>query len=120
MGILKLDAATTAAAADLNDWGQVGQPLSEPPCRLRGAKMVAPVANAPQIGVWECSPGRYRRQIRSAETMHVISGKATFTPDGGEPVPLRAGDVFFFGESTEGVWDIITPLRKVYVLITPD
>ena len=88
MAILKLDVNTQTAAANLNDWGTVGQPLSEPPCQLRGTKIVAPIPNAPEIGLWECAPGAYRRQTRSAETMHIISGEATFTPDGGEPVAL--------------------------------
>ena len=116
MAILKLDVNTQTAAANLNDWGTVGQPLSEPPCQLRGSKIVAPIPNAPEIGLWECAPGAYRRQIRSAETMHIISGEATFTPDGGEPVALAAGDVYFFGPDTTGVWHIQTALRKVYVL----
>ncbi len=116
MPILKLAARSNTSSSKLDDWGTVGLPLSEPACQLRGTKIVAPIANAPEVGLWECSPGQYRRQIRSAETMHVISGDATFTPDGGEPVALGAGDVFFFGPDTMGIWDIKTPLRKVYVL----
>lgn len=116
MSILKLAVQSHTATGKLDDWAVVGLPLSEPACQLRGTKIVAPIVNAPEIGLWECSPGQYRRQIRSAETMHVISGDATFTPDDGEPVELGAGDVFFFGPDTRGVWDIRTPLRKVYVL----
>ena len=89
MPILKLPARTDADAASLADWGSVGLPLSEPACALRGMKMVAPIEHAPEMGMWECTPGRYRRQISSAETMHLLSGSATFTPDGGEPVALR-------------------------------
>jgi uncharacterized protein len=119
MPILKLNASTSAPASDLEDWGGVGQPLSEPPCALRGMKMAAPIPNTPEMGVWECTPGRYRRQIRSAETMHILSGEALFTPDAGEPVLLRAGDLLFFPPETLGVWEIRQPLRKIYVLFTP-
>ena len=82
-------------------------------------KMTAPLEGSPEMGVWECTPGRYRRQVRSAETMHVISGEATFTPDDGLPVRLEAGDVFYFAADTAGVWDIEATLRKVYVLFAP-
>ena len=116
MHILKIEANSNTASTKLDDWGTVGLPLSEPACQLRGAKIVAPITNAPEIGVWECFPGQYRRQILSAETMHIISGEATFTPDGGEAVALGAGDVYFFPPDTVGVWDIKIPLRKVYVL----
>ena len=119
MPILKLEATSASAAPALEDWGAVGLPLSDPPCLLRGKKMAVPIPDAPEIGVWECTPGRYRRHIRSAETMHVVSGSATFTPDGGEPVSLQAGDVYFFAPQTLGVWEIHTALRKVYVLFTP-
>lgn len=119
MAILKLAASSAAAAPALEDWGAVGLPLSDPPCTLHGAKMALPMENAPEVGVWECTPGRYRRHIRSAETMHVISGRATFTPDGGEPVSLQPGDVYFFAPETLGVWEIHSAMRKVYVLFTP-
>lgn len=119
MPIVKLEISTAAAAADLQDWGPVGLPLSDPPCHLRGMKMSHSLEGSPEIGLWECTPGRFRRQVRSAETMQVISGEATFTPDGGPPLPLRAGDVFCFATDTTGVWDIERTFRKVYVLFAP-
>lgn len=119
MSIQKLSLPATSAAPLLEDWGTVGLPLSEPACALRGVKMVLPLDPQPEVGVWECSPGRYRRQVRSAETMVVLSGEAVFTPDGGAPVPLRQGDVYFFPAETNGVWEIQTPLRKVYTLFKP-
>jgi uncharacterized protein len=120
MAIMKLAASTTAPSAALPDWGTVGLPMSEPPCALRGEKLVAPIEHAPEMGVWECAPGRYRRQITSAETMHILGGEAVFTPDdGGAPISLKAGDVFFFPPETLGVWEIKSTVRKVYVLFTP-
>jgi uncharacterized cupin superfamily protein len=119
MSIRKLPIRSTAETINLDDWGPVGLPLSEPTCQLRGSKMVLPLENNPEIGLWECTPGRYRRQVVSAETMHVISGQATFTPDDGDPFPLQAGDIHFFPLNTNGVWDIHETLRKVYVLFKP-
>ena len=119
MRIFKLEVSSNADAAALQDWGAVGLPLGEPVCQLRGSKMVLPIAHNPEVGLWECSPGHYRRQVVSAETMHVISGCATFTPDGGEAVVLQAGDVYFFPFNTVGVWHIEQAMRKVYVLFKP-
>lgn len=119
MTIQKLELPSTAATSVLEDWGPVGLPLSEPACQLRGVKMVLPMANQPEVGVWECAPGRYRRQVRSSETMHVISGEAVFTPDGGPPVLLQPGDVYFFLAETMGTWEIQATMRKVYVLFQP-
>ncbi len=119
MSIQKLPLPSHCAAPLLEDWGTVGLPLSEPACTLRGVKMVLPLEHQPEVGIWECSPGHYRRQVRSAETMVMLSGEAVFTPDGGAPVLLKAGDVYFFPADTNGVWEIQTPLRKVYTMFQP-
>jgi uncharacterized cupin superfamily protein len=119
MPILKLPLSTNCSTALLDDWGTVGLPLSEPACRLRGLKIDTP-PGAPETGLWECTPGRYRRQINSAETMHLLEGEAVFTPDGGGPaITLKAGDVFFFPANSMGVWEIRSAVRKVYVLLDP-
>ncbi|WP_371764800.1 cupin domain-containing protein [Massilia sp.] len=68
------------------------------------------------IGVWESSPGVFRRHLKNREFSHIISGWCIFTPDGGGPVELRAGDAVLFPANCEGVWDIRETLRKTYVL----
>lgn len=68
------------------------------------------------VGVWESSPGMFRRHLRNREFSHIVSGWCIFTPDGGEPVELRAGDAVLFPANCEGVWDIRETLRKTYVL----
>lgn len=73
-------------------------------------------ASGASVGVWESSPGVFRRHIMNREFSHVISGWCIFTPDGGEPVELRAGDAVFFPENSEGVWDIRELFRKTYVI----
>lgn len=68
------------------------------------------------IGVWESSPGIFRRHLQNREFCHIISGCCTFTPDGEEPIVLNAGDAVLFPAHCEGVWDIHETLRKTYVL----
>lgn len=67
-------------------------------------------------GVWESTPGIFRRFLKNREFSHIISGWCIFTPDGGEPVEIRAGDAVLFPANCEGVWDIRETLRKTYVL----
>ena len=119
MHILRLAIPSHASTEALADWGSVGDPVSQPPCTLRGDSLTLPIAGAPDMGIWECSPGRYRRQIRSAESMHILTGEAVFTPDGGSPVTLKAGDVVFFPTGTLGEWEIKTTLRKMYLVFDP-
>lgn len=68
------------------------------------------------IGVWESSPGLFRRHLKNREFSHIIAGWCTFTPDGGEPITLKAGDAVLFPANCEGTWDIKETLRKTYVL----
>jgi uncharacterized cupin superfamily protein len=51
--------------------------------------------------------------------MHILAGSCTFTPEGGEPLALEAGDVVYFPANTNGRWDIAQALRKVYVVFSP-
>ena len=105
------------ATQHLESRGPVGIPLSTPVCQLKGAKYQIPGKETTDTGIWECSPGRYRRQVVAGEVMHILSGRCTFTPDEGEKFEIAAGDTVFMSPKTVGVWDIHETVRKVYVLL---
>ena len=73
-----------------------------------------------ETGIWECTPGRWRRQIVEQEFCHFIAGRGTFTPDGGEPIAFQAGDAFLLPQNSLGIWDIQETTRKTYVIIERD
>ena len=70
-----------------------------------------------ESGVWECTPGRWRRQVMQPEFCHFIQGRGTFIPDVGAPIEIQAGDALLFPANSSGVWDITETVRKSYVLI---
>ena len=70
-----------------------------------------------ETGISECTPGRWRRQIVQQEFCHFIQGRCTFTPDGGEPLTIEAGDALMLPANSTGIWDIQETVRKTYVLI---
>jgi len=70
-----------------------------------------------ESGVWECSPGKWRRQIKQQEFCHFISGRCTFIPDEGEPMEINAGDAIMFPANSTGVWDIHETVRKSFILL---
>lgn len=95
----------------------VGAPLGHPIAQTRTAgHRPLPDRNA-LTGFWACSPGRFRRQVREAEYSYIISGEGSFTPDAGEALEFRAGDVLYFAADTQGTWDIRQPLRKAYLIL---
>lgn len=108
----------SAALAGLVDQGEVARPLSEPACRTSALEVALTGAGGNRTGVWECTVGRYERQVASAELMHILAGRCTFTPDGGEPLAIEAGDTLFFPANTTGVWFIQETMRKVYAVLS--
>ncbi|MSP11194.1 MAG: cupin domain-containing protein [Pelagibacteraceae bacterium] len=99
---------------DLEDWGKVPKPLSDQVSQLRG-KILSSNADGSQVGVWESTPGKWIRLIMDAETATFITGKAIFTPDGGTPIHIEAGDMVYFPANSKGVWEIIETTRKTYL-----
>lgn len=104
----------SALRRDLADNGTVARPLSEPVCSTK--QMALTLEAAHKTGVWECTPGSYERQVVNAELMHILSGRCTFIPTGGEALRIEAGDTVFFPAHTTGRWDMLETLRKVYVV----
>lgn len=69
-----------------------------------------------EVGIWECTPGGWPIVDRpDTETMLLLAGRATLTPEGGEPVELGEGDVFVLPRGWSGRWDVTDTVRKLYV-----
>ena len=62
-------------------------------------------------GVWHCTPGVFMLSS-PAETITLIEGDVTITPEGGEPLTVAAGDVAFIPEGTRARWEVHETVRK--------
>ena len=112
MTIIKLPTGSLNLSAPVPAPVPVGEPI--PAVRSHS---IASQANArTRTGVWECSPGRFRRQVLQAEFSHFLCGECSFTPDGGETMEIRPGDALFFPANSLGIWDIRTTTRKVFIV----
>ncbi|UFH50223.1 cupin domain-containing protein [Pseudomonas sp. KNUC1026] len=99
----------------LGEPGPVAVPLGEPLSQV--ATHSVERSDGVEAGVWECTPGRWRRQIVQQEFCHFVQGRCTFIPDEGEPIEIQAGDALVFPANTTGIWDVQQTVRKSYVLI---
>lgn len=115
---MKLTHLKNTLHAELGDANPVAVPLGEPVSATRVESVERP--DGVETGIWECTPGRWRRQIVEQEFCHFIAGRGTFTPDGGEPIAFQAGDAFLLPQNSLGVWDIQETVRKTYVIIQRD
>lgn len=111
--------AQSATAPQLQDWGAVAVPLSTPACALRGLEVRMGGRPGSDMGLWECAPGRFQRQVASGEVMHILAGAGCFVPEAADaaPVEFRAGDTLFFPPDTRGAWEIRETVRKLYVMV---
>ena len=96
--------------------GPVTSPIGQPVAHLKC--LIAAELNNKRVetGVWEASPGSWRRQIIQAELSHFIAGRCTFAPDGGAALEITAGDAVFFPPNTLGTWHVHETVRKTYVV----
>lgn len=119
MSILKF--AVPDLTSRLGDFAPVPAPLSDPSSSVRSLSVSAqPDERGPDVrgGVWECTPGRWRRQITQAEICYFQEGEAEFLADGSdEAVRISAGDAVYFPANTLGEWNILSLARKIYFII---
>jgi len=99
----------------LPDTFPVAVPLSEPVAQI--TERCVTHDNNRESGIWECTPGKWRRQITQQEFCHFTSGRCTFMPDDGEPIEIKAGDAIIFPENSVGTWHIHDTVRKSYILL---
>lgn len=104
------------AIESLEPCGSVEGLPGSPPVKIFGLEKRIPGKEDIDTGIFECSAGSYRRGIKQAEVMHILSGSGSFTTDGEEPVTFKGGDTLFFEADTRGTWVVETPMRKVYVI----
>lgn len=112
---MKIDHFPDVARLPLGEPGPVGVPLGEPVSHVATHSVTRD--DGVEAGVWECTPGRWRRQIVQQEFCQFIQGRCTFIPDGGEPIAIQAGDALMFPANTTGIWEVQETVRKSYVLI---
>jgi|SRR5579872_2100034 len=91
-------------------------PIGLPVSQVESKSFAASATARTRAGVWQCSPGRWRRQVRQSEFCHFIEGDCTFIPDDGAPIDIKAGDVLYFPANSMGTWDIRARSRKIFIV----
>lgn len=105
-----------AEASELGDAVPAKFPLGELIAMQRSAQDQESNDIQASIGVWESSPGKFKRYLTNREFSHIVKGWCIFTPEGGAPITLKAGDAVLFPENCKGEWDIKEDFRKTYCL----
>ncbi|MFV3402688.1 MULTISPECIES: cupin domain-containing protein [Pseudomonas] len=102
--------------AQFSDALAVAKPVGDGLAHTRTAGQYDLPGVEASTGIWECTPGSFRRALKQAEYSYIISGEGSFTPDGGQPLEFCAGDTLCFPEDCQGTWVVRRTLRKSYVV----
>lgn len=70
-----------------------------------------------EIGIWECSPGRFASQRDSfSETCYIISGSLTLREAGKPETRISPGEIVVLPVGWRGEWLLHETVRKIYVV----
>ena len=67
-------------------------------------------------GEWSASVGAWRVKYEEWEFCHMLEGVCELVPDGGDAVRYVEGDSFIIEPGFSGVWRVIEPMKKRYVV----
>lgn len=70
-----------------------------------------------EIGVWECTPGRFTASRDSnSETCHIVAGRLTLHGPNGQTQQVGPGEVLVLPKGWRGEWELHEKIRKLYIL----
>lgn len=64
--------------------------------------------------IWEKEVSNFPWSYDIQETCYILEGEVTVTPENGEPVLIKAGDLVTFEAGLNCTWEIHQPIRKHY------
>jgi uncharacterized cupin superfamily protein len=64
-------------------------------------------------GVWHCTPGSFYL-THPGETICFVEGRATITPEGGDPVEVVPGEAVYVPEGLVCRWDVHETVKKAF------
>ena len=108
-------AAASRWADSLADWGDQAEAL-EGRSRSSGRLLWKGADGRPEVGLWICTPGRWRLALPADELCHFVAGRAVYRVDDGEVIEIGPGTVVHFREDWTGTVEVFETIRSVYML----
>lgn len=63
---------------------------------------------------WGCEVSEFPWTYDARETCYLLDGEVIVTPDGGEPVTIKAGDLVVFPAGMSCRWNVLKAVHKHY------
>jgi uncharacterized cupin superfamily protein len=115
-----VDAKTLKNAGDIDpatftDFGEVPTPLGEPVSRESGLILFQNDDKSSEMGLWQCTPGSWRCEVKNDEFFYVLAGRAIYNADDGTVTEIGAGMTCAFPAGWKGDCKVVETIRKVYM-----
>lgn len=65
--------------------------------------------------IWTKEVSKFDWTYDQTETCYILEGEVIVTPEGGDPVTIKEGDLVSFAAGLSCVWDIKSAIRKHYM-----
>jgi uncharacterized cupin superfamily protein len=102
-------------AGPLKQWGTVSKPL-EGVSQTAGILLSREPDRRAESGIWTCTPGLWRCELKSDEFCHFLEGSSTYTHDNGEVIEVRPDTLAYFPIGWKGQCRVHETVRKVYMI----
>lgn len=100
----------------LAEWGDQPDAL-EGNSRSSGRLLWKGDGGRPEVGLWVCTPGRWRLSLPADELCHFVAGRAIYRADDGEVIEVGPGTLVHFRKGWTGECAVIETVRNLYMLI---
>ena len=111
---------STVAGSTLSNWPPLTEldlvKVLEGVPMHRGAHHYGNFGEPLQVGVWECTPGKFEYTYPGNEICTVLSGRVEITDAQGRRVVLIKGDILFTTKGETVTWDIKDTVRKAFLI----
>ena len=67
-------------------------------------------------GTWECEPGKWNHTQSGDEHVALLMGEMVLTSEAGTSETYAAPDNFVIPDGWTGTWEVISPLKKFFVV----
>jgi hypothetical protein len=106
----------SAWSENLADWGLQPDAL-EGGSHSSGRLLWKGEGGRPEVGLWVCTPGRWRLSLPADELCHFVAGRAAYRSDDGEVIEVGPGTVVHFRQGWTGECRVVETLRNLYMLV---
>ncbi len=65
--------------------------------------------------IWEKEVSSFPWTYEMEEVCYILEGSVTVTPEDGEPVSIKSGDLVTFPQGMSCFWNVSSPIRKHYL-----